>query len=122
MIFTIKTSDNTDIIYIYSQKPDSAACLRLKKFICNQARVKSRHIVLKISHNMVIDNFFIEMLLSAQEYCAKNDSEISLCGMSPNVMCIVYLIKLDKFFELYEDEYDAFLRENRLVKRRLKAV
>ncbi len=123
MIFNIKSIEkNTDIVCIYSQRPALSECLLISKVINRQAKLKNRHIVIKFNRNTILNNFFTEMLISAKRICDKNGSSISLCAMNPDILCIFYLLKLDSFFEFYENEHDAFLRSNRLIKRRLKAV
>jgi len=62
------------------------------------------------------------MLLFSWKFCDNNNCIISLCGMNPDTLCIFYLLKLDKYFEIYDNLNEAVLREHRLIKRRLKAV
>ncbi len=122
MIFTVKKVKNTNIVCIHTKKFSEAECLQVYRFISRQVRLKNRYIMLKLNQNLILNNFFVEMLLSIRRICDKNNAEISLCDITPDNLCILYLLKLDKFFEFYENEYDAFMRENRFVKRYLRAV
>lgn len=69
-----------------------------------------------------IDNLFVEKLFSFKKHCDKNNCCISLCGGDQEILAIFYLIKLDKYFEFYENIEEAVSRQNRLIRRRLKVV
>ncbi len=122
MIFTVKNVGNTDIIYIHARRPGLPEYLLIGRAIDAHAGLQNRHIVLKLNQNLVLENLFVEMALSVRRNCIQNNSSLSLCCTNPDLLSILYLLKLDRFFEFYESEHDAFSRENRLVKRRLKAV
>ena len=81
-----------------------------------------RDIIINLNRISTFDNLFIEKLLRFQRHCETKNCSISLCGANHDALCIFYLLKLDKYFEFYENEDEALLRENRLVKRRLKVV
>ncbi len=84
--------------------------------------VENRNIIFNLSKIKTIDNILVEKLIAAQKYWEKRNRAVCLCGISPETLSVFYLLKLDKYFEFYENEKEAFLRKNRLVKRRLKAV
>ena len=122
MIFSIKNLEDAVVIDIKAKKPVLSEYLLLGKTIKKLARFKNRHIVLNLNHDIILENSFIEILLSSWKTCDKSDCILSICGVKADMFCIFYLLRLDKYFEFYEDKYDAVLRENRFVRRRLKVV
>ena len=122
MFFSIKNINNTDIINIRAKKLEVSECLMLIKIIAKISKRRNRKIILNLNYILNLDNFFVERLIYCQKYCDKNNCIISFCRVKPDILSVFFLLKLDKYFEFYEDEYDAFLRKNRLIKRRLKAV
>ena len=122
MFFSIKNINNTDIINIRAKKLEVSECLMLIKIIAKISKRRNRKIILNLNYILNLDNFFVERLIYCQKYCAKNNCIIAFCRVKPDILSVFFLLKLDKYFEFYENEYDALLRENRLIKRRLKAV
>ncbi|HSA05898.1 MAG TPA: hypothetical protein P5556_01820 [Candidatus Gastranaerophilales bacterium] len=122
MIFTVKNIKNTDIINIQNKKYSIFEMALLFKTIIKLAEQKNRHVIINFNQKQVLNNLFIETLMSAQKYCDRTNSVLSLCGMRSDTLCVFYLLKLDKHFEFYENQFDAVIRENRLIRRRLKAV
>ena len=122
MIFSIKDIGNTSIIYIQAKSFSLSECLLISKTIIKLAKRKNRYIVLNLNYSLAINNLFLEMLLFSWRFCDRNNCIISLSGINPDTLCIFYLLKLDKYFEIYDNSHEAILRKNRLVKRRLKVV
>ena len=81
-----------------------------------------RDVVINLSRIKVFDNKFVQKLICIEKKLRQNNCSIALCGLNYDILCVLYLIRLDKYFEFYENGNDAFLRENRLVRRRLKVV
>ena len=100
------------------QSPISSLCRQS----ASQPAAHNRHIVLNFNNSKEFNNMFIEKLLFAGKFCAKNNIIISFCGINTDALSIFYLLKLDEYFEFYSDKYDAILRKNRLIKRRIQAV
>jgi len=121
MVFVVENSNYNALIRIHAEKLELSDCLKLKRII-NRLSGHNRDIILNLAELKILDNVFVEKLISSQKHCEKNNCTLSLCGVSPDVLCVFYLLKLDKYFEFYENEEEAYFRENRLVKRRLKVV
>lgn len=122
MFFRIKSKKNIDFIYIKAKTLSAADCLQINKFVFSRKNLENRRIAINLNDVSRADNFFVEMLLSLKQICDKRNSQISLYGINPDLFCIFYLLKLDKYFEFYENENDILLRKNRYIKRHLKAV
>lgn len=121
-MFIVRDIRDVSIIKIQTKKLEMLQCLMLYKIIQKLTEKKNRNIVLDLECLQAINNLFIEKLLKSHKLCESQNCSLSLCGLKHNVLCIFYLLKLDKYFEFYENKKEAFLRENRLVKRKLKIV
>jgi len=122
MDLNVKNIENWDIVDIRLEKPCLSEYIQISRELNRLVSNKNRYIVINLKQVAVFENLFIEMLLSAKKSCEKTNCNVSVCGMNQDILCIFYLLRLDKYFEFYEDEYDALLRKNRLVKRKLRVV
>lgn len=122
MSFVVENYEYQTIITLQVQNPGYFECLALSRIIRKAADAKNRDIIINLSKLTALDNFFIEKLVSARNHCEKNNCIIALCGLEHEILSVFYLLRLDKYFEFYDNIEEAVLRKNRLVKRRLKVV
>ncbi len=121
-MFVVENINNATVINVQAKKLELFECLSLKKIITGISNQKNRDIIINLGSITNLNNLFVEKLICSGKHCEKNNCTIALCGVNHNILCILYLLNLDRYFEFYENEQEALLRENRLVKRRLKAV
>ena len=125
MFLNIKKIRNTYIVDIQVKNAGLSEGIVFKKKILELAMLiseQNRHIVLSFNNSREFHNIFVEKLILAGKFCAKNNVTLSFCGVGVEKLSVFYLLKFDEYFEFYEDKYDAVLRKNRLIKRRLQVV
>lgn len=69
-----------------------------------------------------IENEFFERLFILYKDNKYKNLEISVFGLSNDLLMLFYLMNVDKYIQIYNDEADAILKTNMLVKRRLKII
>lgn len=111
-----------NILDIPANKQDFSACMSINREIMSLARGRAKNIIINLESTTYIDNTFVNMLLDSEKFCFKSGCTLSICGMSPDILCAFYLLKLDKCIELYETANDALYRKNRLVRRKFRVV
>jgi anti-anti-sigma regulatory factor len=123
MTLKVKKHNTTvNILDIPTGKLEFSGCVSINKAIIRLAKVGTRNVVINFKHSTDIDNIFIDMLLSVGKYCDKKGCRLSLCDMEPDMLCAFYLLKLDRYFEIYDTTDDALCGRNRLVKRMFRVV
>jgi anti-anti-sigma regulatory factor len=111
-----------NILNIPAQKQDFSACMSINREIIRLAMSGAKNIIINLESTASIDNTFVNMLLDSEKFCCKTGCTLSICGMSPDILCALYILKIDKRIELYENVNDALCRQNRLVRRNFRVV
>ena len=122
MSVSLRKKENFIIIDIHSNEinKDIVCILRntLHKLI-NENKIK---IAINLSIVNSIDSSLLGCLVIAQKKYLKVGGDIRLFGIQPDVLMVLYIIQLDKYLNLYNNEFDALDNRNNLVKRKLNIV
>lgn len=122
MFLNIRNNGNIHVINVKSKSFGLSEGITIRKKILELQIKNKGYVVIDFNNCKKFNNMFIQKLLSAGNFCANNDIDISFCGISPDSLYIFYLLKLDNYFEIYATQKDAISRKNRLIKRIFQVV
>lgn len=118
----IRNSGNQVTIDIHAARLDNYLTGILRKIFVDLIKDNQVNIVINMSLVNSFESNALGCLISAQKKCQKKGGQIVIYGVSPDVLTIFYIIRLDEFISLYSSETDALMQKNMLVRRRFRVV
>ncbi|MDD3150834.1 MAG: STAS domain-containing protein [Candidatus Gastranaerophilales bacterium] len=122
MEIAVKSKQSYTIVDILSSNLDSTLVNTLKNILDSLINENKYDILVDFSNVEVVDTLALGCLITSNKECMKKGGQISLFGVNNDILMILYIIKLDKHINIYNNEKDALSRSNMLVKRRFKVV
>ena len=89
---------------------DVNAVARIRDTLGDLAKAASPQIVINLAGATYIDSSGLGILMAARREALKGGGRLALCGMSKDVRMVLELTRLNKFFEIYDDEGAARAR------------
>lgn len=118
----IRTLRDSVILDIHSVEINSHGASILKSTINNLIRSNNVNILINMAIVENIDSVFPGYLLYLKRRILRKGGDIKLYAVRPDILMILYVIQLDKYINIYNNESDALNSENMLIKRRFKVV
>lgn len=122
MGFCVKYIENQTIIDIQDSKLKCSIVHDLNKIINKLIKLNRLNILINMVNVKFIDSTLFYTLISAQNRCMNRGGKVSIYGVQHDLLIILYIVKLDKYIDIYINEFDALRKNNAIVKRRLRAV
>ena len=94
----------------------------LKNTLEDLIKSENTNIIINMSHVRSINSILFGIFIGIQCKCRKNGGRMCLFGVHPDLMLIFFIIKLDKYIDIYMNEYDALEQINPLLNRKLRVV
>ena len=79
----------------------------VKSWLNEQANMSNPHIIVNLSNVNFIDSTGLAALVQGMKYCRQKNGNLYLCGLQQPVRIIFELTRLDKAFDIYNEEDDA---------------
>ena len=89
---------------------DVNAVARIRDTFGDLTKAASPQILVNLSGATYIDSSGLGILMAARREALKGGGRLALCGMSKDVRMVLELTRLNKFFEIYDDEAAARAR------------
>lgn len=89
---------------------DVNAVARMRDTLGDLTKAPSPQIVVNLARATYIDSSGLGVLMAARREALKGGGRLALCGMSKDVRMVFELTRLNKFFEIYDDEAAARAR------------
>ena len=89
---------------------DVNAVSRIRDTLGDLTKTASAQILVNLSRATYIDSSGLGILMAARKETLQGGGRFVLCGMIKDVRLVFDLTRLDKFFEIYEDESQARAR------------
>ena len=89
---------------------DVNAVARIRDTLGDLAKTASPQIVVNLAGATYIDSSGLGILMAARREALKGGGRLALCGMTKDVRMVLELTRLNKFFEIYDDESAARAR------------
>ena len=89
---------------------DVSSVPRIRDSLRDLTRTVSPQILVNLSRVTYIDSSGLGILMAARKDTLQGGGRFVLCGMSTDVRTVFDLTRLDKFFEIYDDEGRARAR------------
>ena len=86
---------------------DVNAVPRIRDTLGDLTKAVSPQILVNLSRATYIDSSGLGILMAARKNALQGGGRFVLCGMNRNVLLVFELTRLNKFFEIYEDEARA---------------
>ncbi len=86
---------------------DVNAVSRIRDTLGDLTKAASPQILVNLSRATYIDSSGLGILMAARKEILQGGGRFALCGMSKDVRMVFDLTRLDKFFEIYDDEQTA---------------
>lgn len=83
---------------------------RIRDTLGDLTRTASAQILVNLSRATYIDSSGLGILMAARKDTLQSGGRFVLCGMTKDVRMVFELTRLDKFFEIYDDEARARAR------------
>ena len=89
---------------------DVNAVSRIRDTLTDLTKAASPQIVVNLARATYIDSSGLGVLMGARREALKRGGRLALCGMTKDVRMVFELTRLNKFFEIYDDEAAARAR------------
>lgn len=89
---------------------DVNAVTRIRETLGDLTKAASPQIVVNLARATYIDSSGLGILMAARRDALKGGGRLALCGMTKDVRMVFELTRLNKFFEIYDDEAAARAR------------
>ncbi len=89
---------------------DVNAVSRIRDTLGDLTKTASARILVNLSRATYIDSSGLGILMAARKDTLQGGGRFVLCGMTKDVRMVFDLTRLDKFFEIYDDEARARAR------------
>lgn len=89
---------------------DVNAVSRIRDTLGDLTKAVSLQILVNLSRATYIDSSGLGILMAARKDTLEGGGRFVLCGMTKDVRMVFELTRLDKFFEIYDDETRARAR------------
>lgn len=89
---------------------DVNAVTRIRDTLDDLTKAASPQIVVNLTRATYIDSSGLGVLMAARREALKGGGRLALCGMTKDVRMVLELTRLNKFFEIYDDEAAARAR------------
>lgn len=89
---------------------DVNAVTRMRDTLGDLTKAASPQIVVNLARATYIDSSGLGILMAARRDALKGGGRLALCGMTKDVRMVFELTRLNKFFEIYDDEAAARTR------------
>ena len=86
---------------------DVNAVARIRDTLGDLTKAASPQIVINMARATFIDSSGLGILMAARRDAQKGGGRLALCGMTKDVRMVFELTRLNKFFEIYDDETAA---------------
>ena len=86
---------------------DVNAVARIRDTFGDLTKAASPQIVVNLAGATYIDSSGLGILMAARREALKGGGRLALCGMTKDVRMVLELTRLNKFFEIYDDEASA---------------
>ncbi|MBI2153175.1 MAG: STAS domain-containing protein, partial [Candidatus Rokubacteria bacterium] len=83
---------------------DVNAVTRIRDTLGDLTKAASPQIVVNLARAIYIDSSGLGALMAARRDALKRGGRLALCGMTKDVRMVFELTRLNKFFEIYDDE------------------
>ncbi len=100
----------TFVIVDLAGEIDVNAVSRIRDTLGDLTKTASAQILVNLSRATYIDSSGLGILMAARKDTLQGGGRFVLCGMTKDVRMVFELTRLDKFFEIYEDEARARAR------------
>jgi anti-anti-sigma factor len=109
MEITVRRESNVIIVDMVGEI-DVNAVARIRDTLGDLAKAASPQIVVNLAGATYIDSSGLGILMAARRETLKGGGRLALCGMTKDVRMVLELTRLNKFFEIYDDEAAARAR------------
>jgi anti-anti-sigma factor len=109
MEITVRRESNVIIVDMVGEI-DVNAVARIRDTLGDLSRAASPQIVINLAGATYIDSSGLGILMAARREALKGGGRLALCGMTKEVRMVLELTRLNKFFEIYDDEAAARAR------------
>ena len=117
---TIETTDYA-VLEIDNSSFNSEKINQIDSAINNLLNQKIKKIFFDFSRvNSINNDFFHNMKKIYNKF--SNMGKFDLFNLSPDVHMMVYIMGIDKYYQVYNSRYDAINQHNPLVKRRFEVI
>ena len=86
---------------------DLNAVARIRDTIGDLTKAPSPQILVNLGGTTYIDSSGLGVLMAARREAMKGGGRLAICGMTKDVRTVFELTRLNKFFEIYDDEATA---------------
>lgn len=89
---------------------DVNAVARIRDTLGDLTKAAAPQIVVNLAGATYIDSSGLGVLMAARREALKGGGRLALCGMTKDVRTVLELTRLNRFFEIYDDEAAARAR------------
>ncbi len=89
---------------------DVNAVSRIRDTLGDITKTRSPQVLVNLSKATYIDSSGLGILMAVRKETLEGGGRFVLCGMTKDVRMVFDLTRLDKFFEIYDDEVQARAR------------
>lgn len=86
---------------------DVNAVARIRDTLDDLTKTASAQILVNLARATYIDSSGLGILMAARREALKGGGQLAICGMTKDVRMVFELTRLNKFFEIYDDEATA---------------
>ena len=86
---------------------DVNAVARIRDTLGDLTKAVSPQILVNLAGATYIDSSGLGILMAARREASKGGGRLAICGMTKDVRMVFELTRLNKFFEIYDDEAAA---------------
>ena len=83
---------------------DVNAVARIRDTLGDLTKTASPQILINLARATYIDSSGLGVLMAARREALKGGGRLAICGMTKDVRMVFELTRLNKFFEIYDDE------------------
>ena len=106
MSLTSKTTDDTQVIRVHSDRIDAAMAIQFKEDMRHEAESGASRVILDLSDVEFIDSSGLGAIVAAMKQLG-NGRKLDLAGLHPFVEKVFRLTRMDTVFRLYPSLTDA---------------
>ena len=89
---------------------DVTAVTRIRDTLGDLTKTASPQVLINLARATYIDSSGLGILMAARRDALKGGGRLALCAMTKDVRMVFELTRLNKFFEIYDDENTARAR------------
>ena len=122
MGFCVRHIEEQTIIDIQASRLRSHLIYELKELIEKLIKANRLKISINMSNVVFFDHILFGIFIKTQQKCIKRGGNFNIFEVKNELLMLMYIVKLDKYLDIYMNELDALKKHNVIVKRRLRAV